>query len=157
MTGGWTRRCLKPEPSSDSSNPGLILCAQGRHSQPWERNPGTTDLQEQRCQLFQHLLPAGPRTRWRSRKGWSGRARGKQPLRELQVPVPRLRGAEPPAWVADLYITPSDVQHLFVPAVKPLLAPHQVFPSLSASARAELLEREQLIHHGLCDKWHQVK
>lgn len=112
---------------------------------------GTTDLQEQRSQLSQRLLPAGPQTRWRSRKGRGGRAREKQPLKESQVPVPRLRRAEPPAWVAVPYITPSDVQHLFVPAVKPLLALHQVFPSLSASARAELLEREQFTHHGLCD------
>lgn len=113
--------------------------------------PGTSDLQEQNSQLFQHLLPAGLWTRWRSRKGWGGREGEKQPLRESQVSVPRLRGVEPPAWVADPYITPGDVQHLFVPAVKPFLALHQVFPSLSASARAELLEREQLTHRGLCD------
>lgn len=75
--------------------------------------------------------------------GWGGRARGKLPpklcpvLQELQASMPRLREVRSPAWVAVVLISFGDVRHLFVPAVKPLLALHQVFSHLSASAGAE--------------------
>lgn len=58
-------------------------------------------------------------------------------LWELQVSMPRLREVQSPAWVAVVLISFDDVRHLFVPAVKPLLALHQVFSHLSASAGAE--------------------
>lgn len=75
--------------------------------------------------------------------GQGGRAPGDLPakpcpvLQEPQVSVPWLTSSISSLSCGFPYITSSDVQHLFVPAVKPLLAPHQIFSHLSASASTD--------------------
>lgn len=128
----------------------VSICCQDNGSNSWhdpvvdtgspERGP--PDLQEE---LSQHLLPAGSQAQQSNRKRWVGRAGEKLLARALPC-APRAAGVCATAQRSSAsspgcgfpYITSSDVQHLFVPAVKPLLALHQLFSHLSASAGAEL-------------------
>lgn len=100
--------------------------AQGKEALPEEAQACRITLQQ-----LQHLLRGG---RWagswaEQRGAVPGALQGARAAAGSSASSPRCSFAS---------VTPGDVRHLFVLAAKPLLAPHQLFSHLGASASAEL-------------------